>query len=159
MIPGFFFLEEIYPVPRQARTFILNHLTGSVTIRTCLNITVPYQTWTAGCKQSDPGLYISDKSPVMFPVSLRFRDMWYIIFENDFQLFLASENRFLKSNVHTCTKVGTLHRSIVGPSGSASAAEQISEDISEDVSHIRTVEVESAKAAGTASPPPFSNAA
>ena len=74
-----------------------------------------------------------------------------LIFENDFQLFLASENRFLKSNVHTCTKVGTLHRSIVGPSGSASAAEQVSEDISEDVSHIRTVEVKSTKAAGTAS--------
>ena len=74
-----------------------------------------------------------------------------LIFENDFQLFLASENRVLKSNVHTCTKVGALHRSVVGPSGSASAAEQVSEDISEDVSHICAVEVKSAKAAGSAS--------
>ena len=73
------------------------------------------------------------------------------ILQNDLQLFLASKNRFLKSNVHTCTKVCPLHRSVIGPSGSASAAEKVSEDISEDVSHICAVKVESAKATGTAS--------
>ena len=72
------------------------------------------------------------------------------ILQNDLQFFLASENRFLKSNVHTCTKVGALHRSVVGPSGSASAAEKVSEDISEDVSHVGSIKIETTESTGTA---------
>ena len=44
--------------------FVLDHLTGSVTVRTGLYIYAPFQTWTAVYKQPDLLHDISDRLPV-----------------------------------------------------------------------------------------------
>ena len=72
------------------------------------------------------------------------------ILERKLQLCLCTKYSVCKTYTHCCLDICTLNRTI-GLSLTAAATEHISEDISEDVSHIRTVEVESTKAAGTAS--------
>ena len=71
------------------------------------------------------------------------------ILQVDLELFLASENSFLKRNVDNSAEVCSLHRSIVCPSSASAATEQVAENIAEDITHISAAKVEAAESAGS----------
>ena len=69
------------------------------------------------------------------------------ILQVDLELFLASENSFLKRNVDNSAEVCSLHRSIVCSSSASAATEQVAENIAEDITHISTVKIKTSEAA------------
>ena len=71
------------------------------------------------------------------------------ILQVDLELFLASENSFLKRNVDNSAEVCSLHRSIVCSSSASAATEQVAENIAEDITHISAAKVEAAESAGS----------
>ena len=69
------------------------------------------------------------------------------ILQVDLELFLASENSFLKRNVDNSAEVCSLHRSIVCSSSASAATEQVAENIAENITEIRTAKVKASETA------------
>ena len=103
-------------------TFVLNNLTCSVTVRTSLYIT----------HHSKHGLLcIYDLTfTVTFRTGCR-GSTWFrtcsvaggtFVFQYDLQFLFTAKDSFFKSNIYACTKVCSLHRTIIGTSASATAS-------------------------------------
>ena len=72
------------------------------------------------------------------------------IFQSNLKFFLTAKYSILKGDIHACTQVCTLHRSIIGTSAASAASKQISENISEDITHVCAGEIKAAETACSA---------
>ena len=118
------------------RTFVFDYFTGTITIRTGLDI-LHRSKERLLCKHN---FSFTTALGTCFRICSRFCTCTMagctLILQNHFNFFLTSKNSLFKCDPYTGTEIGTFHRSVIASSSGATATEEVAENISKDISHI-----------------------
>ena len=136
--------------PMTIRTFLLDHLTGSITIRAGLDI--------SDC--SKEGLLGKDHLSLTTTLLTGFRcgsclgsaamACLALILQCQFYFLIHAKNSFFKGDPHTGTDIGTLHGTIIS-SGASASSKEIPKDVTENITKICRIKIKAAKATATGS--------
>ena len=124
------------------RAFVLDHLTGTLTVGTGLYITHSTEERLLGkyhlTLTTTLGTGLRAGSGLRTGAVTGLTGFLY----RKIDLFLAAENCLFKSDMNTGTDVGTFHGAVISGTSASAAAKDISENISENVSKISSIEIE-----------------